>query len=388
MKSKGIKVCMISCTHGLEDDRIYWKECLSLSKEGYDVIHLGVGNENIQYTCNNGIQLIQLKKEATTLLGRYQFYNTILKTAAQLQAAVYHLHDWQLHTIAKSLKNLPWKPKVVYDAHESTTFLLEQDIIDKQWTGLKKIAYQLKAKYAGKWEKKKVATYHAIITAEEYVLSTFKAKKNQLQQVIHNFSFFTAPIRATVEKKFDIVYAGLLAPNRGIISLITSIAICKKKNVTVRLLLVGPFYDVGFEKEVKDTIAHFQLEQAITLLPAILYSEVPLYLQQSKIGACTWLLTDKNRQAIPIKLFEYMAYGLPVIFSHQCYASTYVAENNCGCLVNPSAPDDIAKTILQLLKDPEKYRTYSENAKLAIVSKYNWPNEATLLIQLYKQMLS
>ncbi|MFM2337236.1 MAG: hypothetical protein RL115_429, partial [Bacteroidota bacterium] len=311
MKSKGIKVCMISCTHGLEDDRIYWKECLSLSKEGYEVTHLGVGNENIQYTCNNGIQLIQLKKEASTLLGRYQFYNTLLKTAAQLQAAVYHLHDWQLHTIANSLKNLPWKPKVVYDAHESTTFLLEQDIIDKQWTGLKKIAYQLKAKYAGKWEKKKVAAYDAIITAEEYVLSTFKAKKNQLQQVIHNFSFFTAPIRATVEKKFDIVYAGLIAPNRGIISLITSIAICKKKNATVRLLLVGPFYDVGFEKEVKDTIAHFQLEQEITLLPAIRYSEVPLYLQQSKIGACTWLLTDKNRQAIPIKLFEYMAYGLP-----------------------------------------------------------------------------
>jgi hypothetical protein len=31
---------MISSLHGLYDDRIYWKEALTLKHAGYDVIHL------------------------------------------------------------------------------------------------------------------------------------------------------------------------------------------------------------------------------------------------------------------------------------------------------------------------------------------------------------
>jgi glycosyltransferase involved in cell wall biosynthesis len=388
MKSKGIKVCMISCTHGLEDDRIYWKECQTLAKEGYEVVHIAVGNESIAYTCPAGIRLIQLKKIATTLFSRYQFYSTILKTAALQQAAVYHFHDWQLNIIGPALKKLPWKPKVIYDAHESTQLLLEQDVVDKQLSGLKKAYYKIKARQASKWEKKKALAYDAIITAEEYVLSTFFAKEGQFQKVIHNYSYFlpTNP-PSSIEKKYDVVYAGLMAPNRGIMELIAAMAICKEKNAPTHLLLMGTFYDVAFEQQVKAFITDNHLDNVITLLPTVAYSEVPHYLQQSKIGACTWHLTNKNKQAIPIKLFEYMAYGLPILFSHHCYASKYVKNTNCGLLVNPHSPADIAQGILSLLNNAEKFSAFSTNGKKAVEGDYNWVKESVQLIQLYQQML-
>lgn len=388
MKSKGIKVCMISCTHGLEDDRIYWKQCQTLAKEGYKVVHIAVGNESVEYTCPAGIHLLQLKKTATTFVGRYQFYFTILKTAVLQQAAVYHFHDWQLNIIGDALKKLPWKPKVIYDAHESTELLLEQDVVDRQLSGLKKAYYKIKARQASKWEKKKALAYDAIITAEEYVLSTFFAKVGQLQKVIHNYSYFlpTNP-SSSIEKKYDVVYAGLMAPNRGIIDLIAAIAICKKKNAPIHLLLMGTFYDLAFEQHVKVFITDNHLEQVITLLPTVAYSEVPHYLQQSKIGACTWHLTKKNKEAIPIKLFEYMAYGLPIIFSQNCYASQYVKNSNCGFLVNPHSPAEIAQAILSLLNNAENFSAFSNNGKKAVQENYNWNKEANLLIEVYKIIL-
>ncbi len=42
-------VCMISSLHGPYDDRIYWKEALSLKKRGYDVFHVTTGENEQDY---------------------------------------------------------------------------------------------------------------------------------------------------------------------------------------------------------------------------------------------------------------------------------------------------------------------------------------------------
>lgn len=379
---------MLSCTHGLEDDRIYWKECLSLAKEGFSVTHIAVSNEDKNYTSAEGIHLIQVKRTATNPLSRYQFYSKILETAARQKAAVYHFHDWQLNIIAATLKKLTWKPLVIYDAHESTRLLLAQDVTDKQLTGVKKAYYSIKARQADKWEKKKSLICDAIITAEEYVLSTFPEVNGQLRSVIHNYSYFPVQLTSSaVKKEYDVVYAGLLARNRGIIELIEAISYSKKNNTTISLLLLGGFCDITFEKEVQTLIKSEKLEDVITLHPSVPYKEVPAFLEKSKIGICTWHHTHKNKQAIPIKLFEYMACGLPVIFSNDCYASEFVTKSQCGLLVNPTAPAAIAQAILQLLNDGTMYQFYAHNGKEAVKTIYNWEKESLKLINLYNQLL-
>ncbi len=56
-------VCMISSLHGLYDDRIYWKEALSLKNHGYDVIHVTTGEDDLDFVSEHGIRLIQVKKK-------------------------------------------------------------------------------------------------------------------------------------------------------------------------------------------------------------------------------------------------------------------------------------------------------------------------------------
>ncbi len=388
MNSNGIKICMLSCTHAVEDDRIYWKESLSLYKNGYSIIHIAVGDKEADYTSPEGIRCIQIKRTGGNFLHRYRFYNKIFEAAAIQKAEVYHLHDWQLNIIGKKLKQLPWKPKVVYDAHESTQLLLQQDITDKTTNIISTAIKNLIARRADKWEKKKTAGYDAIITAEEYTLSTFRQLPEQQQLVLHNYSYFSNEHpSSTNEKKYDAIYAGLIAKNRGIAELIEATKLLKEKGLLIKILLIGSFCDEGYKKEVTDKIRSLNLNENVELHPSVPYQDIKNYYKKSRLGICAWHLTEKNNQAIPIKIFEYMAFGLPVIFSKDCFASKYITETGCGVLVNSGKPEQIATTIENTLNDDNIYKQLSENGMKAVNEKYNWEKESEQLINFYSQLI-
>jgi hypothetical protein len=58
-----IKVCMLSYTHQLKDDRIYWKESLSLIRNGYEVTHIAIGENDSDTYSEDGVRLIEVKKK-------------------------------------------------------------------------------------------------------------------------------------------------------------------------------------------------------------------------------------------------------------------------------------------------------------------------------------
>jgi glycosyltransferase involved in cell wall biosynthesis len=388
MNSNSIKICMLSCTHAVEDDRIYWKESLSLCKKGYSLTHIAVGDKEANYTSPEGISCIQIKRTSGSFFHRYRFYNKIFEAAAAQKANVYHLHDWQLNIIGKKLKQLSWKPNVVYDAHESIQLLLQQDISDKTTNIVSAAIKNLIARRADKWEKKKTAGYDAVITAEEYVLSTFMQLPEQQQLVLHNYSCFSNEHPSSPnEKKYDVIYAGLLAKNRGIAELIEATKLLKEKGFLIKILLIGSFCDEGYKKEVTDKISSLNLKENIELHPAVAYQEIKNYYKQSRIGICAWHLTEKNKQAIPIKIFEYMAFGLPVIFSENCFASKYISETGCGILINPGKPEQIATAISAILNDDKIYKQFSENGMKAVDEKYNWEKESEQLINFYSLLI-
>ncbi len=386
-ENNSIKICMLSCTHGVEDDRIFWKECLSLKKQGYDIVHIAGGSTNNNYTSAEGIECIEIKRATGGLKSKLRFYQAIYKAAAKQQAAAYHLHDWQLHVLTKSLRQLPCKPKLVYDAHESTELLLQQDVQDKKPPLLKKLFYQLKTKQATSLEKKTIKLYDAIITAEEFVMQSLPIAPTQLQQVLHNYSFFESSSVAT-QKKYDVIYAGLLAKNRGMLELIDAVALLQKRQHPISVLLIGSFCDNVFKITVEEKIAAAGLQQHISIHPAVPYQVIKQYLLESKIGICAWQLTPKNKEAIPIKIFEYMACGLPVIFSTGGAATTYIADSEAGLLVNPAHPAEIADAIQQLLTDTTFYNLCAANGAKAIATSFNWTKEAKKLINLYTKLLN
>ena len=90
--------------------------------------------------------------------------------------------------------------------------------------------------------------------------------------------------------------------------------------------------------------------------------------------------------ALPIKLFEYMAVGIPVIASDFPLWRTIVDGANCGILVDPMKPEQIAKAIDWLLDNPREARKMGERGRRAVLERYNWSLEEKKLIELYDKL--
>lgn len=386
------KVCMISCNHSLLDDRIYWKEARSLQLNGYDVSHLGVGAEPLDYTTNEGIHIIQLKNMDASFfshitLSRNSIYLKILQTAASLQAEVYHLHDWQLNIISKKLKQLSQKPKVIYDSHDATSLLLSQNNRASSLT--KRAISKIYISLIKAWEKNCLKNYDAVITAEPGTASLLKSKRNDIPFLqVYNFSYFE-PFPDSEEnpsKIYDVIYAGLIENTRGIEGLVKASQLVKQTIPQFKLLIIGGYSDKNYLSKIEKLIATFGLENNVIIKPPVPFQQIHQYYRISKIGICVWHLTKKNLLAIPIKIFEYMAFGLPTVFSFKGIATSFIEDSKSGLLVNPYSPIEISHAIIQLLQDERLYKELSKNGKIAVTEKYNWKQEEQKLLSLYNQI--
>ena len=107
------------------------------------------------------------------------------------------------------------------------------------------------------------------------------------------------------------------------------------------------------------------------------------YILQSWIGLCILEDNPKYRVEIPIKIFEYIACGIPVIGSTSINAfNKFITKNNAGISVETKSIPKIVNAVLTILDD---YKKYSHNA-LRIGKKCIW--EEGEFIKLYKEVIA
>ncbi|MEE0909990.1 MAG: hypothetical protein UIQ51_04360, partial [Bacteroidales bacterium] len=120
------KVVHITIVHRRYDSRIFYKECVSLSKAGFDVSLIvadGLGNEEKQ-----GVKIIDIgKAEASRIKRMIKTSRKAVDTALGLNADIYHFHDPDLLTASLKLKK---QAKVIFDSHEDfPALMLQRDYI-------------------------------------------------------------------------------------------------------------------------------------------------------------------------------------------------------------------------------------------------------------------
>ena len=100
--------------------------------------------------------------------------------------------------------------------------------------------------------------------------------------------------------------------------------------------------------------------------------EIPLYLKCADVA----VLPNSSKSEIsrvstsPMKLFEYMASGVPIVASDLLSIREILSEKN-SVIVKPDSPEDLARGILGILKDTEKSKKIALQARID-VKKYTW----------------
>jgi len=389
---------MISTLHGLYDDRIYWKEALSLNRNGFHVIHVGLGDTDSDELSPHGIRLISISRDSLVsnpffdillkrLLGRRKIYDRLLTVCAQLKADSYHYHDVQVNRIAGRLKQLPHRPVVVYDVHEDYPDLV------LTWfprAGILRFLSLIYSKYLAGWERRRSKPCDAIITVVEHLRERFAPLRpaGRTELIFNYTTLFPESLDPLQNRQFDALYSGQISLNRGAMQLLEASRLVVPAHPAFRMLLIGPIPDSQLYGKMRTFIDRHGLGSNVTLHEPVPYSRMEEFFRNSRIGLGVFLPVSIFMYGIQVKTFEYMAYGLPLVCSHTGTISRIVTENGAGLVCNPLDPQDIAEAILSLLSDRVLYARCSQNARDAVRLKYNWMSEEKKLLDLYERLFS
>ena len=363
------KICHLTTVHNRYDPRIFYKECISLQRAGYDVSLIAADNES--NVIKDGIKIINVGRKSQKRLYRV-FISTfmVFKIARKLNADIYHFHDPELIPYMFILKIMG--KKIIYDVHEDYFSSIRQKeyiphilrlfisriyfIVDRLFTKRFNIILAEKC-------------YKYMYPDGVFVLNYPRAEHfNFERKNLGNKLIYTGNV---TEKRGAFIYAEILKRIETVD--IYLIGRCSKNladklfnivNGSKRLVIKG----VNSYIDYKVILESYRDESLLAGL--ILFPEEGAY---------------KGRE--PTKIFEYMAAGLPVICSNFPAWENIVKEHNCGICVDPLNINEIVRVIYYLLDNPKEAKIMGENGRKAVFNKYNWALGEKALIGLYNKLL-
>jgi glycosyltransferase involved in cell wall biosynthesis len=88
----------------------------------------------------------------------------------------------------------------------------------------------------------------------------------------------------------------------------------------------------------------------------------------------------------PIKMFEYMAAGLPVIASDFPVFREILDDGRCGLLIPPQDPAALTKAIEWIFANPDEAEAMGARGRRRVEQLYTWEAESAKLVELYRRL--
>ena len=104
------------------------------------------------------------------------------------------------------------------------------------------------------------------------------------------------------------------------------------------------------------------------------------------VGLCILKPIENYYYSKPIKVYEYMAAGLPYICSDFPGWRKVAQECGAGICVDPADVSSISGVINSLIADREKAQAMGSMGREYVVKNCNWGNEEKSLLLLYEAM--
>jgi len=169
-------------------------------------------------------------------------------------------------------------------------------------------------------------------------------------------------------------FVGSFYRYQGLQCLLEAMAIIRRTMPSVHLLLVG---DGEAAQELKQQADRLTLSPCITWAGRIPYHEVPAWI--GAMTLCVAPFRGDRGETSPVKIFDYLACGKPVIASAIPSVSATFAQEGGVTLVPPDDPVSLAQVLLVLLNDPDRQARMAVDGRKFVQQGFSWIN---LIIQL------
>ncbi|MFB2972207.1 glycosyltransferase family 4 protein [Aerosakkonema sp. BLCC-F183] len=177
---------------------------------------------------------------------------------------------------------------------------------------------------------------------------------------------------------FTIGYVGSLYAWQGLNFLLEAIADLRTEGLDLSLLVVG---DGPMQKTCQELVHRLNIAPHVAFVDRIPASEVPAYIAGFDVGYCGQVELETGKIYFsPLKLYEYMAMGKPVIASAFEDTIRVIRDGETGFLFQAGNLPQLKQAISKAYREREHLVTRGRLAREQIVTNHSWNVRVQLMI--------
>ena len=300
----------------------------------------------------------------------------VLDLSAELDGDIYQFHDPEILPRSVGFQNRTGKP-VVFDSHEDYRLQAMYKTYLPQWVR------PVVGRIVGGIEDQTVKNLAGVIAATPSIAERFAYHKNCV--VIQNFPVkaeFDFPDKDDLDRQANLCgFVGSLSEVRGVVHMVKALTAA---GPDIRLDLGGSWSPPELHQQCMDLPGWSQVNE----LGFMTRDQIRSMFTRVSVGLVLLHPVQSYLTAYPVKMFEYMAAGLPVIASDFPLWREIVDGSGCGLLADPLDPQAIGQAMRRIVDDPKEAAAMGERGRMAIETKFSWEVELKKLLPFYATVAS
>jgi glycosyltransferase involved in cell wall biosynthesis len=369
------RACIVSAVRPALDVRTYHKEARSLAAAGWEVTV--IGRDPGPARVAGGVRVVPLPPAGGA--GRWILHARALRAALAARADIYQVTDLELLPAALVLRRTG-RP-VVYDCIEDYPAYMRL----KPW--LPRPVRPLAAAVTERLERLVVPRLAAVLAADEGTARRLR-RYHPTVTVLHNFPRRNdfAPVPPDAPRPDGVLYHGSL-PAYHLRALAAIGRELVRRVPEARCTIVGEPDSADAWTTFAEDLAAGELLGRMVLRPRVPFEAVPALLAGARAGVVPLPDVPKFRTNVPMKLFEYMAAGVPAVTSDLPPARALLADGDGAVLVPPGDASAFAEALARLLRDRAAAAAQAARGLDLVRERFHWERDEPALLRLYAELL-
>jgi glycosyltransferase involved in cell wall biosynthesis len=375
------------------------KEAISLLQDGHEVILFCLDySDSAAQEVHKGIKIARYKSNVieyklsalayTLPVYHWLMITKLKKFTSTFKPDVLHIHDMVIAeaalTVAEQLGL-----KSILDLHENRPEIMKEYLHLQKFPG--KYIIDLKI-----WARKQVD----LVKRADNIIVVTELAKNSLSKetgkrpdkivVVPNtpsIDFLSHHIESSIidrmQGTFNLLYIGDTSARRGIIDAIEAVNSLKDVIKNIRLWIIGKSSFDPYAKQVVQKLDIVKFVQFEGWQPERLF---PSYITGSHICLSPLKRNVHHDTTFANKIFQYMSLGRPTLVSDCTAQAELITDENCGLVHEAGNIESLSNCIIKLFENEKLRESMGENAKAAVINKWNWEFTSLSLVELYKNL--
>jgi glycosyltransferase involved in cell wall biosynthesis len=371
----------IATSHWPYDTRIYRKELLALTRNGYSVSFATTVDAP---KLDGRIQLLPIGAHGGTRWRRLERNFRALLTISKSPAPVVHIHEPEL--LITIIPALLAGKRIIYDIHE----FYRQRISESHW--IWPFARSALAKFYVLLENVLLPHFAGIVVVTEQMEEQYRRRFPEgIIALVRNFPWIDQQARIQAKSgpppipgKY-IIHVGGATRLKAFDVIVAVAERLRKRGFSEPILNFGPVDLSGFPPQERKALLQRAKIADVRLMGILEHPELLPWIAHARIGYVLYADVDIFRLALSTKLFEYFAVGIPVVAPAIGQIGEVVDQYGAG-LTGPAADVQAQADVLERLLQDDQLADSAGNAAREASRHFSFESEQHALLALYARI--